>query len=59
MPAFAGFNRSMAEWGETNPLTTGDWSNALGLIPFIVLVALLYAVGREWLLAPRGRAADG
>ncbi|MDQ3806079.1 MAG: oligopeptide transporter, OPT family [Acidobacteriota bacterium] len=60
VPAFAGFNRSMAEWGETNPLTAGPWSDALGLIPFIILVLLLYAVGREWLLAGRrGDTAGG
>ncbi len=54
VPLFAAFNRSMAKWGESNPLHAGPWSDLLGLIPFLVLVALLYAVGREWLLASRG-----
>jgi hypothetical protein len=57
VPAFAGFNRSMRAFGEANPLHAGPWSDALALIPFIILVALLYAVGREWVLGGRRRAA--
>ena len=57
VPYFTGFNRRMAEWGEHNPFHAGPWSDALAMIPFLVLVALLYAVGREWLLAGRRRAA--
>jgi putative OPT family oligopeptide transporter len=56
VPFFAGFNKSMAAFGETNPLHAGPWADVLGLIPFILLVALLYAVGREWVLASRSRA---
>ena len=54
-PWFAGFNRSMTAWGEHNPFHAGPWSDVLGLIPFVLLTLLLYAVGREWLL--RGRRA--
>ncbi|HEX6182844.1 MAG TPA: oligopeptide transporter, OPT family [Pyrinomonadaceae bacterium] len=57
VPWFAGFNKATAAWGETNPFHTGPWSDALGIIPFIILAVLLYAVGREWLLAGR-RAVD-
>ena len=57
VPWFTGFNRSMAAWGEHNPLHAGPWSDALGIIPFILLTLLLYAVGREWLLGGR-RAAE-
>jgi putative OPT family oligopeptide transporter len=53
VPWFTGFNKSMTAWGETNPFNAGPWSDALGVIPFIVLAVLLYAVGREWLLAGR------
>jgi putative OPT family oligopeptide transporter len=40
-----------------NPFFEGDWSNALALIPFAVLVVLLYLAGREKILA--GRPAGG
>jgi hypothetical protein len=55
VPWFAGFNKSMEHFGETNPFHAGPWSDALGVIPFILLALLLYAVGREWLLGS-GRA---
>ena len=56
VPFFAGFNRSMREFGETNPFHAGPYSDALAMIPFLVLVALLYLVGREALLRARGGA---
>jgi putative OPT family oligopeptide transporter len=37
----------------SNPFFEGDWSNLLAMIPFLVLVVLLYMVGREWWLAGR------
>jgi putative OPT family oligopeptide transporter len=37
-----------------NPFFEGPWSDVLAMIPFLVLVVLLYVVGREWWLAPRG-----
>jgi putative OPT family oligopeptide transporter len=57
VPYFTGFNQRMAAWGEHNPFHAGPWSDALGLIPFLILVALLYAAGREWVLAGRRRRA--
>jgi putative OPT family oligopeptide transporter len=59
VPFFTGFNKSMAEWGEGNPFHAGPWSDVLGLIPFIILVALLYAVGREWVLSGRRGGGGG
>ncbi|MCA1566297.1 MAG: oligopeptide transporter, OPT family [Acidobacteria bacterium] len=53
VPYFTGFNQSMAAWGANNPFNAGAASDALALIPFLILVALLYAVGREWVLASR------
>ena len=38
-----------------NPFFVGDWANVLSLIPFIVLMVILYLVGRERLLAPKRR----
>jgi putative OPT family oligopeptide transporter len=57
VPYFTGFNQRMAAWGESNPFNNGAWSDALGLIPFFILVLLLYAAGREWVLAGRRRRA--
>ena len=53
VPYFTGFNQRMAAWGEHNPFNAGAASDALAMIPFLILVALLYAVGREWVLAAR------
>jgi len=35
-----------------NPLFAGPWSDLLSMVPFVLLMLLLYAVGREWLLGP-------
>jgi len=43
-------------WSKHNPFYTGPDSNWLALIPFVVLVLLLYLTGREIILARR-RAA--
>ena len=39
-----------------NPFFAGPWSDALSMLPFLVLVVLLYLVGREKLLAARRQA---
>jgi uncharacterized oligopeptide transporter (OPT) family protein len=39
-----------------NPFFAGPWSNVLSLLPFLVLMILLYLVGREKILAGRRRA---
>jgi putative OPT family oligopeptide transporter len=38
---------------DANPLFAGPWSDLLSLIPFAVLVVLLYLTGRELILARR------
>jgi putative OPT family oligopeptide transporter len=43
---------------ENNPFFEGGNSDYLALIPLAVLTILLYAVGREWWLASRGRPAS-
>jgi len=44
----------IAKWAETgNAFFAGPNSDVLSLIPFAALTVLLYAVGREWLLARR------
>ena len=55
---FAGLWKERSEgienWAKAhNPFFKGDWADLLSLIPFVVLVVILYLVGRELLLAPR------
>jgi hypothetical protein len=55
---FAGLWKERSEaienWAKVhNPFFKGDWSDLLSMIPFMVLVVILYLVGREVLLAPR------
>ena len=50
----AGFNQGVDSFGETNPFRTGALSNILSLIPFLLLITILYLTGREKLLAPKG-----
>jgi len=40
-----------------NKFFNGDYSDLLSLIPFVILMILLYLVGREKLLAPRRATA--
>lgn len=42
---------------DNNPFFNGDWANVLSLIPFLILMIILYLVGREKLLAPRRKGA--
>jgi putative OPT family oligopeptide transporter len=57
---FAGLWRERSDaiehWSrDNNPFFAGDWSNVLSLLPFLVLVVILYLVGREVILAPKRR----
>ena len=38
-----------------NPFFNGPWADLLSMVPFLVLVVILYLVGRELLLAPRSK----
>jgi hypothetical protein len=53
VPAMAGFNARIAEFGEANPMRTGPMSDLLAIIPFAVLIVVLYLTGREKLLRPK------
>jgi uncharacterized oligopeptide transporter (OPT) family protein len=57
VPFMADFNNKLDGWAVGNPFATGDHSDLLSCIPFIILIALLYLVGREVLLAPKVRKA--
>jgi hypothetical protein len=53
-PALAAFNKGVEDWATLhNPLFHGENSDLLSMIPFLVLMALLYLVGREVLLATK------
>jgi uncharacterized oligopeptide transporter (OPT) family protein len=54
VPSMAGFNQKIDAFGEANPLRTGPSSDLLSLIPFVLMMAILYLTGREKLLAPKG-----
>ena len=56
VPFFAPFNARVNNWAAANPFTTGDYASVLALIPFALLVALLYLVGREKLMTGKSRA---
>jgi putative OPT family oligopeptide transporter len=51
VPAMAGFNAAVDAFAETNPMRTGPMSDWLALIPFAVMLAILYLTGREKILA--------
>ena len=53
-----GFNDRVTRFMDsTNPFFSGPAADALSLIPFAILAALLYAAGRELILKPRGPEA--
>ncbi len=52
-PMMAGFNEKIAKFGETNPLQVGPSANIMSLVPFVILMVLLYYTGREKILAPK------
>jgi len=55
-PALAKFNDMLDNWAKSNPFNSGPSADLLSLIPFAVLVTLLYLTGRETILAHRERA---
>jgi putative OPT family oligopeptide transporter len=53
--------KPLRDWIETtsktNPFYTGDAANLLALIPFVIIIVLLYLTGREIILAHRPEPA--
>jgi putative OPT family oligopeptide transporter len=50
----SGFSDRVTSYMEaTNPFFSGPWADALSMIPFAVLILLLYLAGREKILADR------
>jgi hypothetical protein len=49
----AGFNAAVESMGERNPFRTGAYSDLLALLPFALMMVILYLTGREKLLRPK------
>ena len=47
------FNKGVESFAKTNPLVSGDYANLLSMLPFLVLMVVLYLTGRERLFAGR------
>ena len=56
--ALADFKESILGVAAHNPFHTGNWSDVLALIPFAILIVLLYLTGRDVLLARRRRVSQ-
>jgi len=57
VPFMAKYNDLFDKWAASNPFASGAHSDLLSCIPFVVLILVLYLVGREVLLAPKPRKA--
>lgn len=58
LPRMIPISHSIEEWQiANNPLYAGDYASLLSLIPFAILCVLLYLVGRDFLLVPKGENA--
>jgi putative OPT family oligopeptide transporter len=56
-PALAAFNKRVADWATlNNPMYGGENGNMWSMIPFLILMLLLYLVGREVLLTSKPNA---
>jgi hypothetical protein len=56
VPAMEGFNTRIEAFGEANPLRNGPSADFLAMIPFVILMIILYLTGREKLLAAKSGA---
>jgi hypothetical protein len=59
VPAMAGFNERITSLSAANPLRSGVAADLLSLIPFVILVVILYLTGRERILAPKRAPSTG
>jgi putative OPT family oligopeptide transporter len=53
VPAMEGLNTRIGAMAASNPFAEGPMSDALSMIPFVLIVLMLYLTGREKVLAPR------
>jgi putative OPT family oligopeptide transporter len=52
-PFMAGMNTAVANFSKINPFYDGPSSDLLSMIPFVILILVLYLTGREKILAHR------
>jgi putative OPT family oligopeptide transporter len=57
VPFMEKYDRMFQEWSAGNPLIAGGSADLLSLIPFAVLVVLLYLTGREVVMAPKKKTS--
>jgi putative OPT family oligopeptide transporter len=53
VPFMAGFNRAIGDFAGRNPMNGDTMGDALSMIPFLLLILMLYLTGREKILAHR------
>jgi hypothetical protein len=53
VPFMAGFNKWIGELAEKNPIHSGAYADLWSLVPFAILIIMLYMTGREKMLAHR------
>jgi putative OPT family oligopeptide transporter len=53
VPSMEGLNHWIAKMSEKNPFFDGPWADGLSLIPFAILIIMLYLTGREKMLVHR------
>ena len=59
IPTFENFNARIEAWSKGNPFFSGANADLLSVLPFLVLIVLLYLTGREMILGnKRSSAAD-
>jgi len=56
VPSLKTVQDNFGEWAKGNPFFTGEASDILGLLPFLVIAVILYMVGREILLKGKNSA---
>ena len=58
-PGLAAFNKRVADWATAhNPMYGGANGDLWSMVPFLILMLLLYLVGREVLLAGKPNAVN-
>jgi putative OPT family oligopeptide transporter len=57
VPFMSEFNDKLDKWAASNPFVSGANADLMSCIPFVILIVVLYLVGREVLLAPKTRKA--
>jgi hypothetical protein len=55
IPTFENFNARIEGWSKGNPFFSGANADLLSVLPFLVLIVLLYMTGREMILANKKR----